>query len=149
MAEFFEAETPVLNAKRILAVDDIPDIARLIKVTLERCGYEVETVENGVLALAKIKERTPDLLITDVLMPEMDGLELTAKIRADAAHADLPIILLPGKAADRVLPDVRDFRKRGTTNILTKPFRPPELIALVDSMLSRFQTIDESVKDQQ
>ena len=69
---------------RILAVDDEPNIVRLIQVNLERMGYQVETANNGVQALEKIRASRPDLVVSDVMMPEMDGFELLSTIRRDA-----------------------------------------------------------------
>ena len=118
---------------RILAVDDEPNIVRLIQVNLERQGYQVETANSGVQALAKIKENRPDLLVSDVMMPEMDGFELLANIRRDPALSDLPVIMLTAKAQDN---DVMTGYKTGADMYLTKPFNPAELIAFVKRILS-------------
>ena len=111
---------------RVLVVDDEPHIVRLIQVNLERQGYQVETANNGAQALAKIRESRPDLLVSDVMMPEMDGFELLANIRRDATLMDLPVIMLTAKAQDK---DVMTGYQTGADMYLTKPFNPAELIA--------------------
>ena len=83
---------------RVLVVDDEVNIVRLIQVNLERQGYQVETANNGAQALAKIRESRPDLLVSDVMMPEMDGFELLANVRRDPVLNDLPVIMLTAKA---------------------------------------------------
>ena len=117
---------------RILAVDDEPNIVRLIQVNLERDGYTVETANNGAQALAKIKANRPDLLVSDVMMPEMDGFELLANIRRDPMLADLPVIMLTAKAQDK---DVMEGYTRGADMYLTKPFNPMELKQFVKRIL--------------
>ncbi|MBC8136554.1 MAG: response regulator [Fibrella sp.] len=118
---------------RILAVDDEPNIVRLIQVNLERDGYTVETANNGAQALAKIRQNRPDLLVSDVMMPEMDGFELLANIRRDPMLADLPVIMLTAKAQDR---DVMEGYTRGADMYLTKPFNPMELKQFVKRILA-------------
>lgn len=118
---------------RILAVDDEPNIVRLIQVNLEREGYTVETANNGAQALAKIRQNRPDLLVSDVMMPEMDGFELLATIRRDPMLADLPVIMLTAKAQDA---DVMRGYTHGADMYLTKPFNPMELKQFVKRILA-------------
>lgn len=125
---------------RILAVDDEPNIVRLIQVNLERHGYQVETANNGAQALAKIRASRPDLLVSDVMMPEMDGFELLANIRRDPQLMDLPVIMLTAKAQDR---DVLEGYKTGADMYLTKPFNPQELLAFVKRILSSHSEGDD------
>jgi two-component system, OmpR family, alkaline phosphatase synthesis response regulator PhoP len=117
---------------RILAVDDEPNIVRLIQVNLERAGYQVETANNGVQALEKIHASRPDLVVSDVMMPEMDGFELLSTIRRDPALEDLPIIMLTAKAQDK---NVMEGYARGADMYLTKPFNPAELLQFVKRIL--------------
>ncbi len=124
---------------RILAVDDEPNIVRLIQVNLERQGYQVETANNGAQALAKIKANRPDLVVSDVMMPEMDGFELLANIRRDPTLMDLPVIMLTAKAQDR---DVMTGYQTGADMYLTKPFNPQELLQFVKRILSSAQEDD-------
>jgi len=92
----------------------------------------VETANNGAQALAKIKANRPDLLVSDVMMPEMDGFELLANVRRDPALADLPVIMLTAKAQDK---DVMEGYTRGADMYLTKPFNPNELKQFVKRIL--------------
>ena len=117
---------------RILAVDDEPNIVRLIQVNLERHGYQVETANNGVQALEKIRASRPDLVVSDVMMPEMDGFELLSTIKRDPALEDLPIIMLTAKTQDK---NVMEGYSRGADMYLTKPFNPAELLAFVKRIL--------------
>lgn len=117
---------------RILAVDDEPNIVRLIQVNLERMGYTVETANNGIQALEKIRANRPDLVVSDVMMPEMDGFELLSTIRREVALQDLPVIMLTAKAQDR---NVMEGYQRGADMYLTKPFNPMELISFVKRIL--------------
>lgn len=119
---------------RILAVDDEPNIVRLIQVNLMRQGYEVETANNGVEALAKIRANRPDLLVSDVMMPEMGGFELLKNIRMDAALESLPVIMLTAKTQDR---DVMEGYSHGADMYLTKPFNPAELLQFVKRILQQ------------
>jgi len=118
---------------RILAVDDEANIARLIQVNLERHGYQVETAGTGAQALAKIRANRPDLVVSDVMMPEMDGLELLKNIKMDPVLADLPVIMLTAKAQDI---DVVRSLSGGADMHLTKPFNPQELLQFVKRVLA-------------
>jgi two-component system alkaline phosphatase synthesis response regulator PhoP/two-component system response regulator VicR len=125
---------------RVLAVDDEPNILRLIQINLERAGYQVETAQNGAMALEKIRESRPDLLVSDVMMPEMDGFELLANIRRDPTLMDLPVIMLTAKAQDR---DVLTGYQHGADMYLTKPFNPMELIQFAKRILASNRGDDE------
>ena len=127
------APTEAAPPKRILAVDDEPGIARLIKVNLERAGYYVETAGDGVEALALLENTPFDLVISDVMMPKMDGMELLQSIRNKPQISHLPVIMLTAKSADA---DVTQGYAAGTDMYLTKPFSPPELLTWVSRVLS-------------
>ncbi len=117
---------------RILVTDDEPNIVRLIQVNLERQGFQVETANNGAQALEKIRANRPDLLVSDVMMPEMDGFELLSHIRRDPVLENLPVIMLTAKAQDR---DVLEGYTRGADMYLTKPFNPIELVTFAKRLL--------------
>lgn len=125
---------------RILAVDDEPNIVRLIQVNLERAGYQVETANNGAQALAKLRQSMPDLLVSDVMMPEMDGFELLKNVRMDAALADLPVIMLTAKTQDL---DIMRGYSHGADMYLTKPFNPQELLSFVKRVLASVNGSDD------
>ena len=127
---------------RVLVVDDEIGIVRLIQVNLERQGYQVETAGNGAEALAKIRRERPNLLVLDVMMPEMNGFELLTNIRSDPALADLPVIMLTAKAQDA---DVFKGYQLQADMYLTKPFNPSELIAFAKRILSSHDDYGEKV----
>lgn len=127
---------------RVLVVDDEVNIVRLIQVNLERQGYQVETANNGLQALEKIRASRPDLLVSDVMMPEMDGFELLSTVRRDPVLNDLPVIMLTAKAQDA---NVMEGYTRGADMYLTKPFNPAELISFAKRILSSQSEYGEKV----
>jgi diguanylate cyclase (GGDEF)-like protein len=120
----------------IIVVDDDVDIARFIEVNLKLQGYEVILAHDGERALQLINERQPALAIVDWMMPKLDGLDLTRRLRADPMTAPLPIILLTarGQTADKVI-----GLTAGADDYLVKPFDTLELVARVRSTLRRNQ----------
>ena len=119
---------------RVLVVDDDADIARFIEINLRLEGYEVQTACDGVEALAKITELQPDLVLLDVMMPRVDGVQLCRQLRADPATANLPVIMLTAKtlSADKVV-----GLTAGADDYIIKPFDILELVARVRSTLRR------------
>ena len=121
---------------RVLVVDDDPDIVQFVRMNLELEGYDVDTAANGLVALDRIKERVPDLVLLDVMMPEMDGLTVLSKMRRSPATASTPVVILTAKA-------LADDRVRGldlgADDYITKPFDLEELIARVRTVLRRAQ----------
>jgi diguanylate cyclase (GGDEF)-like protein len=124
----------------ILVVDDDPDIARFVEVNLALQGFEVMVAHDGEQALALVNDRLPDLAVVDLLMPRVDGLELTRKLRASPLTASMPIIMLTarGLTVDKVL-----GLTAGADDYLVKPFDTLELIARVNSTLRRNQEYRE------
>jgi two-component system alkaline phosphatase synthesis response regulator PhoP len=120
-------------AKKILAVDDERHIVRLVQINLMKEGYEVVTANNGREALEMIASEKPDLVVMDVMMPEMDGFEALEKMKADPATANIPIIMLTAKAQDA---DVFSGWQKGADLYLTKPFNPTELLTFVKRIFS-------------
>lgn len=113
---------------KILAVDDEKHIVRLVQITLEKEGYELITASNGREALEKVASEQPDLVVMDVMMPEMDGLEALGKMKNDPATSHIPVIMLTAKAQDS---DVFRGWQSGADLYLTKPFNPAELVTFV------------------
>ena len=113
---------------RILVVDDEPNVLRLIQVNLERQGYVVETAPSAAHALEMLRACRPDLLICDVMMPEMDGFELMEIVRRDPTLARLPVFLLPPRDFDA---EARARMRLITDVWLPKPFNPAELIVMI------------------
>jgi DNA-binding response OmpR family regulator len=120
------------SATRILVVEDDPNILRQIEFNLQSHGFSVTTAMTGVEALRRMMLEKPDLLITDVMMPEMDGYELVACLRADANLSEVPVIMLTARTEEM---DMVQGYTSGTDLYLTKPFNPTELIAFVQRIL--------------
>ena len=118
-------------SKKIMVVDDEPRLVSVVEAYLEQEGYEVATASNGQDALFTARETKPDLIILDVMMPEMDGYEF---IRAHRREAETPIILLTAKVEDE---DKVLGLELGADDYVTKPFRPRELVARVRAVLRR------------
>ncbi len=120
--------------EKILLVDDDLDTLRLVGLMLQRQGYEVRAANSGVQALAMIQNDLPDLILLDVMMPEMDGYEVARRLRTDARTADIPIIMFTAKS--QVDDKVAGF-EAGADDYLTKPTQPRELFAHMRAVLSR------------
>ncbi len=120
------------SVARILVVEDDPNILRQIEFNLQSHGYSVTTATTGVEALRQMMLEKPDLLITDVMMPEMDGYEMVACLRADATLSEVPVIMLTARTEEM---DMVQGYTSGTDLYLTKPFNPTELIAFVQRIL--------------
>ena len=121
-------------ATDVLIVEDEPDIRSLIVHHLEREGYRCRTAGSGGEALARVRAAVPDLLVLDLMLPGMDGLEVCRRLRADPATAALPIIMLTAKAdvVDRVV-----GLEVGADDYLGKPFSTKELVARARAVLRR------------
>ncbi len=116
---------------RILVVDDEPQISRVLRMALQTSGYEVIVAGDGADALARFHESPPDLVITDLAMPVMDGLVLTRSIRR---HAQTPIIVLSVRESEAMKISALD---EGADDYVTKPFSTPELLARVRAHLRK------------
>ncbi len=125
---------------KILIVDDEQDVTELLEFNLRQAGYDVISAEDGAAALKKAREVIPDLILLDVMLPEMDGTEVCKQLRRDPITSRIPIIMLTAKAAeiDRVL-----GLELGADDYVTKPFSPRELVLRVRGLLRRGQPTDE------
>ena len=121
---------------RLLLVDDEPNLLLAVAACLRADGYEVTTVRSGREALQRLAETLPDLIISDIRMPGMDGYTLVRQLRASSRTSLIPIIFLTAKdkRADRI-----DGFRAGIDAYLTKPFEPDELLAVIASILYRVQ----------
>ena len=126
--------------KRILVVDDERQITRMLRTSLQSCGYAVSVANNGLEGFELFQSDRPDLIITDLAMPEMDGVELTRAVRNSA---DTPIIVLSVRDADSSKVAALDL---GANDYLTKPFSTPELLARVRVQLRSVR--DEEVAEE-
>ncbi len=120
--------------EKILLVDDDIDTLKLVGLMLQRQGYEVRAASNGMQALAMAQAEPPDLILLDVMMPEMDGYEVARRLRADAKTAEVPIIMFTAKS--QVDDKVAGF-EAGADDYLTKPTQPRELFAHMKAVLAR------------
>jgi DNA-binding response OmpR family regulator len=121
----------------LLVVDDDAFIARLLEIELSAAGYDVRTAGSGDRALELARERCPDLILADVMMPNMDGFELTRQVRMDERTAGTKVILLTarGLSADRL-----EGFAVGADDYVIKPFDTPELVARIGEVLARPRT---------
>jgi CheY-like chemotaxis protein len=119
---------------KILIVDDEPNLLRMLGFAFHKEGYEVVVAQTGFEALSKVDTETPDLLILDVMMPDMNGMEVCQQIRAMDAHKNLPIIML--SARSQVADKVEGLRS-GADEYLTKPVEIEEMLARVYALLER------------
>ena len=122
---------------RILVAEDDPDIGSLLEHYLKKAGFLPTVVPSGREVMPQIKRETPDLVVLDLMLPGLDGLQLCRAIRADGATAAIPIIMLTAKAeeSDRIV-----GLELGADDYITKPFSPAELRARVRAQLRRART---------
>jgi DNA-binding response OmpR family regulator len=118
----------------VLAADDDEDILGLISFRLERSGYTVLEARDGEEALELAVRELPDLAVLDVMMPKLDGFELTRRLRAEPATSRMPIILLTARTQDA---DIHRGFDAGADDYIRKPFSPDELRARVQAILGR------------
>ncbi|NEO39022.1 MAG: response regulator transcription factor [Moorea sp. SIOASIH] len=127
-------DNAVREQKKLLLIDDDPNLILLVKDYLEFRGYEVITAEHGKEALDILEQDIPDMIICDVMMPEMDGYTLVEKVRDDSRTSWIPILFLSakGQSQDRV-----KGLNKGADVYMVKPFEPEELVAQVESSLKQ------------
>src|ERR1700758_75995 len=128
----------------ILVVDDVPDNVDILQMRLETQGYEVVTAGDGVEALEKIRELLPDLVLLDIMMPRMDGIEALKRLKCDTSLPFIPVILVTARTDAK---DVIAGLESGGDDYLTKPVDYAALSARVRSML-RIKTLHDTVRAQ-
>jgi diguanylate cyclase (GGDEF)-like protein len=129
------SEEPEMGGgETILVVDDDPFISRLLEIELRASGYEVQLASDGELALEMARDSCPDLVLCDVMMPNMDGFELTRRLRQDSRTATVSVIMLTarGLSADKL-----EGFSVGADDYIVKPFDTPELLARIHGVLRR------------
>lgn len=124
-----------MSRNRILVVDDEPGIVDIARANLEGYGYSVISAYDGGEALTKIKEEKPDLVVLDILMPEMDGWDVLERMESDPDLAGIPVIMLTARVSDE---DVLRGLETGAVEYMTKPFYPQDLVAAVKINLHVF-----------
>jgi two-component system alkaline phosphatase synthesis response regulator PhoP len=133
----------LLAPKNVLIVEDEADIAQLVKLYLEKEGFHTNIAKSGVEALKLIKSERPDLLILDLMLPEIDGIEICKKIRNAPDTALLPILMLTAKAEES---DIIIGLELGADDYVTKPFSPKALVAKVKALFRRLERTDDPKK---
>lgn len=130
--------------KKILVIDDHLETVELIEMTLRRQGYEVIGVQSGAMGIEKAEAERPDLILLDIMMPDMDGLTVCRRIRNNERLNQIPVIMFTAKtqAEEKLM----GF-EAGADDYLTKPTRPEELIARVEAILARQEVEEESVEE--
>jgi two-component system chemotaxis response regulator CheY len=121
-----------MMSKTIMMVDDSPSMRMLLKAALTDLGYAVSEAEDGMAALEKFEHENPDLLITDINMPRMDGFGLIEAVRGKAALRSLPILVLTTESSDE---KKQRARQAGATGWIVKPFHPEKLAAAIRRVL--------------
>ena len=123
-------------SKRLLVVDDEPNLLVAVGACLRGEGFDVVTARSGAEALVRVAETVPDLIVSDVRMPGMDGYQLARQLRSSPRTALTPVVFLTAK--DETSDRIEGFRA-GVDAYLTKPFEPDELVAVIRSILERVQ----------
>ena len=117
----------------ILVVDDDPDIVAIAKTTLEKTGYVVQTAGNGLEVFSRLEEQKPDLIILDIIMPHMNGLEVLERLKETAETSSIPVILITAK----IQQDMLRGDKLGADYYIPKPFTSSHLVNVTSFLLSK------------
>ncbi len=120
--------------KYILVIEDDPDIVELLRYNLERESYRVTSAATGAEGWAQLERERPDLLILDLMLPEISGFDLCRRLRRDSEYQSLPVIMLTARSEEA---DVIAGIELGADDYITKPFSPRELVARVGAVLRR------------
>jgi two-component system phosphate regulon response regulator PhoB len=127
--------------EKILVIEDEPDIAEVLQYNLEKEGFDVETARRGDTGFDAVRRDNPDLILLDLMLPGIDGLELTRMLKRDPLTSRLPIVMITarGEEVDRIV-----GLELGADDYISKPFSPREVVLRVKAVLRRFQQ-EESV----
>jgi two-component system, OmpR family, alkaline phosphatase synthesis response regulator PhoP len=126
---------------KILLVDDEPDIVEIIRFNLERVGYQISTAYNGVEAIKVAEKEIPHLIILDIMMPSIDGIETCERLRQDSKFNDTVIMFLSARGEDYSY--VAAF-EAGADDYTTKPIKPKVLVSKVKGLLRRFKDVEST-----
>ena len=127
---------PPMARERILLIEDEPDIAEVLQYNLEKEGFQVELANRGDAGLEAVRRDSPDLILLDLMLPGLDGLEMTRLLKRDATTAHLPIVMLTARSeeVDRIV-----GLELGADDYISKPFSPREVVLRVKAVLRRLQ----------
>lgn len=123
-----------MSKKKILIVEDEESLLKLESILLTSKGYEVRGVPNGMAALAALQEELPDLILLDIMLPEIDGFEVCRRIKADPATRHIPVVMLTAKKSRE---DMARGEQVGADWYITKPFKSAMVIETIQRFLSR------------
>ena len=121
---------------KILVIDDEPEVVELLKKRLERVGYQVITATDGMGGFKKACEQKPDLILLDIIMPEVDGLTVLRRLRAEEATCEIPVIMVTAKGRTDSMFEAQRYR---ATDYIIKPFQWSELLRFIKRYLFLFE----------
>ncbi len=133
-----------MSKAKILVVDDETDILELVRYNLEREGYKVICVENGEDCLRKAADKLPDLVILDLMLPGMDGMDVCRTLKGDSKTRHIPVLMLTAKGDES---DIVSGLEMGADDYITKPFSPKVLLARVKAALRKSSTASSASAD--
>jgi DNA-binding response OmpR family regulator len=119
---------------RVLIVDDEPDIRLVLEARLQTAGFAVESADDGMQALSRIRANPPDLIVLDLMLPGIDGFGVCAMVKRDQRYSHIPVIMLTARSQPN---DRRTGESLGADAYMSKPFRADELLAKVHELLDR------------
>lgn len=119
-------------SKKILAVDDSASIRQMVSFTLKQAGYDVVEAEDGQVGLAKAASEAPNLIITDLNMPNMNGLEMIREVRKNPSHRFTPILMLTTESDEA---KKAEGKQAGATGWIVKPFNPEQLLKVIQRVM--------------
>jgi DNA-binding response OmpR family regulator len=134
---------PILMRRKILVVEDDPDQLEAIRGNLKNAGFAIDTASDGVDALIKTRSVLPDLIVLDLMLPQLNGLDICKTLRENAATASIPVIMLTGM--DSQLTRLAGF-EAGINVFLAKPYHPEELVSKVEELLAHRSSASKVVE---
>jgi len=135
-----------MSNKKIVIIEDEPDILEVLSYNLKREGFEVFTAVNGTLGLSLVNKENPDLLLLDLMLPGMDGIEICSNVKSNPANQNTLIIMVTAKGEES---DIVLGLGVGADDYITKPFSPKELVARVKAVLRRGTLVESTPRQDQ
>lgn len=124
------------DLNKILYLEDDPDIKTIAELSLvDISGFECEMVTNGVEALDKLKTYTPDIILSDMMMPEMDGVTFLKELKSNSKYKDIPVIFMTAKVANH---EIEEYIKLGAIGVIIKPFNPMDLPEQIKELWAKY-----------